>query len=81
MTRLILDSAATAKLQPFVNRVEICDPSARTLGFFTPLPDRSLDEGVNCPVSDEELTRRERTEPSSATAEVPAHLTGRDSRP
>jgi hypothetical protein len=74
MTQLILDEATAAKLRQAAGSVELIDPSGRTVGVFTPPVDRALYEGVECPVSNEELARREREEPRFTTAEVLAHL-------
>jgi hypothetical protein len=74
VTRLILDPATAAKLDGTAGHIELCDPSGRTLGYFTPVVDRSLYEGVECPVSHEELSRREREETTSSTREVLARL-------
>ena len=74
MTRIILDPSTAARFGGVAQSVEVCDPSGRTLGYFTPALDRSLYEGVECPVSNEELTRREREEPTSSTQDVLAHL-------
>jgi hypothetical protein len=75
MSKLILDSATATMLQGLTGRVELCDDSGRTLGYFTPREDRSLYEGVVIPISEEELRRREQDmENSFTTAEVLAYL-------
>jgi hypothetical protein len=74
MTRIILDPATAAKLREVAQNVDLCDPSGQTLGYFTPAVDRSLYEGVECPLSNEELTRIEREDERFTTEEVLAHL-------
>jgi hypothetical protein len=74
VTRLILDEAISAKLRQLADWVELIDSSGRTVGFFTPPHDRSLYEGVECPTSNQELSRREHEEPTFTTREVLAHL-------
>jgi hypothetical protein len=76
VTRVILDMATSAKLDQVAGQVEVCDPSGRTLGYFTPVVDRSLYEGVEIPFSEEELVRgeEETSGRTYTTAEVLAHL-------
>jgi hypothetical protein len=74
VTRWVLDEATAAKFRQIAGFVELTDPSGRTVEFFTPPPDRSLYEGVECPVSNDELSRREREEPTFTTREVLTHL-------
>jgi hypothetical protein len=78
VTLVILDMATSAKLDQVAGQVEVCDPSGRTLGYFTPVVDRTLYAGVECPVSNEELTRREREEPTSSTREILDRLKDRE---
>jgi hypothetical protein len=75
MSKLILDSATATMLQSLTGRVELCDDSGRTLGYFTPREDRSLYEGMVVPISEEELRRREQdTKKTYTTAEVLDYL-------
>jgi hypothetical protein len=76
MTRIVLDEATSDKLTQVADGAELCDATGRTLGFFTPLANRALYEGVECPLSEEELQQREKeTEGRTyTTAEVLAHL-------
>jgi hypothetical protein len=74
MTRVIVDKDTSSKLDQAVGRVQVCDASGRMLGYFTPLNRQSVYEGVECPVSNEELTRREREEPTYTTQQVLSHL-------
>jgi hypothetical protein len=57
-------------------RLEVCDEKGLTLGYVQPVPsrDRSLYEGVEIPVSEEELQRAEQETESYTTAEVLAYL-------
>jgi hypothetical protein len=76
VTRLILDPATAAKLDGTAGSIELCDPSGRTLGYFTPVVDRSLYQGVEIPFSEEELARAEKEVEGKTytTDEVLAHL-------
>ena len=81
MSRVTINLEAAATLQTITDRVELCDPSGRVLGSFIPFVDRSLYEGVQPPISQEELDRRER-EPGRlyTTAEVLEHLRNLEQR-
>ena len=58
MTKVPLDGAALKKLREINNRVEICDPEGRTVGYFEP----SIYAGVNLPPepTEEELAESEK---------------------
>jgi hypothetical protein len=58
MNRIIIDQASMAKLGALDQSAELCDETGRILGYFTPTHDRSLYEGVEPPISAEELERR-----------------------
>jgi hypothetical protein len=60
MVRIMLDDFAASKLQDAGTNAELCDASGRVLGYFRPAVDKSDYEGVECPVSDEELRLRAR---------------------
>ena len=60
MTRVVLDKEILAKLLNLSIRLEVCDESGRTLGYFQPFVDRSLYRNVQVPVSEEELDARQR---------------------
>ena len=63
MTRLVLDGAMIEKLNDAHGRIELCDDSGRTLGFFYPTWYAEMSEqDRRGPCSDEELERR-RKEP------------------
>jgi len=58
-------------------RVEICDESGNVLGYFSPKGDRSLYEGIEVPISEEELDRREKEGGGRTLAEILADLENR----
>jgi len=60
MTRVFLDSAALARFNGVNERAVVCDEAGRTIGYFTPAVDGSLYEGVDIPISEDELDGRER---------------------
>ena len=78
MTRIVLDPATSARLkQEAADQIELCDDSGHTLGFFKPLADRSLYEGLEIPFTEEELALAEQETKTYSTAEVLAHLKSR----
>ena len=77
MTRVTLDAATCAKLGNLKKCLELCDESGRTLGYFTPAEDRSLYEGVQPTITDEQLERREREQGGRTLKEI---LTDLDKR-
>ena len=71
MTKLTLPQEIGLQLTGAHDCLELCDAEGRTIGFFTP----AVSGEVRGPqVSDQELERRDRDEPSFSTAEVLAHL-------
>jgi hypothetical protein len=74
MTKVILDQATLSKLDQIKDRVEVCDETGRTRGYFLPVAPRSLSEGVEVPFSEEELQQAEDDPESFSTAEVLAYL-------
>ena len=58
MNRIVVDQANAAKLDGVEQVAELCDESGRLLGYFTPAHDHSLYEGVESPISGEEMSRR-----------------------
>lgn len=77
MTRVIVDDELRAKLGNFSEVLEFCDPSGHVLGVYQRVVDRSLYEGVEPEVSEEELDRRMREIPNVkclTTEEVLEHL-------
>jgi hypothetical protein len=74
MTRLTIDDALGSQLAGQQGCVELCDPSGKTIGFFTPLVPGSQPQRLEPKVSEEELDRREKEEQTYSTAEVKARL-------
>ena len=74
MNKIILDQTALAAFEKLDHSAELCDPSGRVLGYFTPAVDRSLYEGVDSPVSEEELDRRSREGGGRTLAQIMADL-------
>src|SRR5262249_44298587 len=74
MSELTLDQTALSQLRAVKDSAKIIDESGRLLGYFIPAVDRELYEGLEVPVSNEELRRAERETKSYSTAEVIAHL-------
>jgi hypothetical protein len=71
MTKLTLTGDIGRQLTATHDCVELCDEVGRTIGFFTPISEGSP-RGPR--VSDDELARREREEPTYSTREVLDHL-------
>lgn len=69
MNRIVLDDAILEKLGPLDHTAELCDGSGRTVGYFCPA-DRSDYEGVEAPISHEELRQREQEVGGFTTAEL-----------
>ncbi len=74
MNKVTIDRITLERLNRLGERLEICDESGRTLGYFTPANDHSLYEGVEPPVTEEELQRREQEAETYSTAEVVERL-------
>jgi hypothetical protein len=79
MTRVILDRATLARLHDLKERLEVCDESGETLGFFQPAPsrDRSLYATAQVPVTEAELDRAEQQPGGRTLAEILADLESR----
>ncbi|MCG8584708.1 MAG: hypothetical protein MI757_08365 [Pirellulales bacterium] len=63
MVRVTIDDVLRSKLGNLDSPFEFCDESGRVVGHFIPEQDRSIYDGVECPVSNEELERIFREEP------------------
>ena len=74
MNKVILDQSALTKLNELNEGAEICDETGRVVGFFMPAVDRSLYEGVDSPVSTEELSRRSKQGGGRSLPEILADL-------
>jgi hypothetical protein len=70
MTRLVVDEATVARLGNLREPFEFCDESGTVLGYFTPVAERSVYEGVDSPTSEEELARRSREGGGRPLAEI-----------
>ena len=70
MTRVVLGQDAATKLRGARERLELCDDSGTILGYFTPAEEAVEYEDFIPPISEEELRRRLRDEPSFTTDEV-----------
>ena len=71
MTKLTMPSDIGRRLAATRDCVEVCDEVGRTIGFFTPVVAGTPRGPL---VSDEELERRDRDEPTFSTDEVITHL-------
>src|SRR2546425_3495040 len=74
MTRVLLDQTTLSLFYNPSEQVEVCDEAGRTLGYFTPVEDRSLYERVEVPFSEEELDRFEQEPGGRTLAEILADL-------
>jgi hypothetical protein len=76
MTKVICDEAMRAMLDHGDEHLELCDESGRTLGYFVPTPvnEPALYEGVESPISAEELERRRHETGGQTLAEIWARL-------
>ncbi len=75
MTRVIADALLRGSLQNMERPVEICDESGRVLGHFLPALDPAEYEGLDSPLSKEELQRRKQNKGKTySTTEVLSHL-------
>jgi hypothetical protein len=71
MTRLVVDSAMVDSLRGLLGPVELCDDQGRVLGEFRPAPGRtSLYDGVESPLSNDEIERRENEQGGRSLAEI-----------
>jgi len=74
MNRVILDQTAFVALANLDHFAELCDPSGRVFGYFTPATDHSLYEGVEPPISDEGLDEIEKEPGGRTLAEIMVDL-------
>jgi hypothetical protein len=77
MVRVTIDETFLAKLGGLDSPLELCDKTGCVVGHFIPQQDRSIYEGVECPVSDEELERRLSEEPGRELDDILQDLEGR----
>jgi hypothetical protein len=69
MTRITLDPTIVAKLRELEEPAKLCDHSGQILGEFWPASGR-LPEGLECPISEEEIERRRNDPTTYTTPEV-----------
>jgi hypothetical protein len=70
MNQIVVDASLTEKLSGLFEPVQLCDEHGRVLGDFCPVVDPSLYEGVDSPLSAEELERRSNEPGGLTTPEV-----------
>jgi hypothetical protein len=70
MIRITIDDALREKLCKHRDRVQLCDEAGHIIGEFLPAVHGSMYEGVDSPLSPEELARRERETEIYTTSEV-----------
>lgn len=75
MDKIILDPSALTTLGKLDHFAKLCDPSGRTIGYFTPAASHIIyEEGEIPPTTEEELRRREQEPGAYTTAEVLSYL-------
>ncbi len=75
MTRITLDDDLRRKLLDLSGPLELCDESGLVLARILPTSDPTRYEGLEPPISEEELQRRKREKGKTySTAEALAHL-------
>ncbi len=74
MNRIVIDQASVAKLGALDQAAELCDEAGHVLGYFTPTHDHSIYEGVDSPLSAEELERRFQRGGGRSLAEIMVDL-------
>lgn len=75
MNKVIVDELLRKKLYDLSEPLDLCDETGRVLGHFLPLVDPAQYEGLESPISREELERRKREKVRGyTTAEVLAYL-------
>jgi hypothetical protein len=74
MNKITLDPTTLAKLSSVGQRVELCDPSGRTLGYFVPIVAPAANEAMDSPLSEEELDRRAQQRTGRSLAEIMTDL-------
>ena len=77
MTRLIVEPEMSSRLVATSERVELCDRSGKTLGYFTPKFNPDDWEGLECPLSEEELHERLKDTTGRPLADILADLEAR----
>lgn len=78
IAKMVLDEATTARLRAAGDRVELCDESGRTFGFFVPAEglDRPLADWVEARTTPGEIEGSAADPVDYSTAEVLDYLKG-----
>src|SRR5262245_13880260 len=76
VNKLVLDESLRHKLNGLTEPVEVCDPTGHTVGHFVPasLYHQLLYDGLESPISEEELQRRLQEPGGRTLAEIMADL-------
>lgn len=75
MTRIVIDAETRRKLLDLTSPLDLCDETGRVLARVTPILDPSEFEGLEPPISEEEMQRRREYKGRTyTTAEVRAYL-------
>ena len=76
MTKIVADEALRSRLNNFESRLEVCDPSGRTVGFFIPAAEeqKALYAWARGEFSDEEIEAARREPGGFSIEEVLADL-------
>jgi hypothetical protein len=74
MVKLTLDPETAAKLSGVQQRVQLCDASGKSLGWFQPAFRREEFEGLEPPFSEEELRAAEQEQGGRTLDEILADL-------
>ena len=77
MTKLIVEPEMSSLLVGTSERIELCDGSGNTLGYFTPKFNPDDWEGLESPISDEELHERLKDTTGRPLADILADLEAR----
>jgi hypothetical protein len=76
MVRITLDSSVAQQLIPLTEDAELCDPDGNVIGYYTRVAPRSAYDGIEIPISEEELDRRSREPGGRALDEILRDLKG-----
>ncbi len=74
MVKLTIDQDTRKKLSDLKERLQLCDETGRVLGYFQPVIERSIYEGVESPTGKDELLRRSQQGGGRSLAEIFADL-------
>lgn len=77
MTQLTIDQALGQRLLSAEGPVELHDETGKLVGYFSPAVDPELYQGVDSPLSEEELRRREQSGGGRTLAEILRDLESR----